>query len=165
MTRPDGPNETRTAAEDHSSERAGADKVIVHASCVAVGERGVLIRGRSGSGKSSLALDLMALGAVLVSDDRVLVSRGRQGLIAGAPTPIRGLIEARGVGLLRADTRAEVKISLMVDLDRAETARLPEIHRTELLGQSVVLIYRPDNPHFPAAILQYLKAGRLGEDV
>ncbi|MEO1532556.1 MAG: serine kinase, partial [Pseudomonadota bacterium] len=45
----------------------------LHASAVALGERGLLILGPSGAGKTRLALELVALGAELVADDRVIV--------------------------------------------------------------------------------------------
>lgn len=136
----------------------------VHASCVALDGRGVLILGPSGSGKSSLALALMAFGARLVSDDRVALRRDGPRLIAAAPEAIHGLIEARGVGLLRAEAEAEAVVALAVDLARIETARLPQRREIDLLGQPVVLLSKVEALHFPAAILQYLKAGRRGDD-
>ena len=136
----------------------------VHASCVALGGRAVLILGPSGSGKSALALSLMAFGARLVSDDRVALRRDGPRLIATAPEAIRGLIEARGVGLLRAEAEAEAVVALAVDLARIETARLPQRREIDLLGHPVVLLPKVEALHFPAAILQYLKAGRRGDD-
>ena len=62
-------------------------ETIVHASCVTVQGRGVLITGASGSGKSALALSLMALGADLVADDRVILSLDRGRVMASAPVP------------------------------------------------------------------------------
>ena len=66
----------------------------VHASCVACDGAGVLILGASGAGKSGLALNLMALGAALVADDRVVLSREGDVVLAACPLPLRGLIEA-----------------------------------------------------------------------
>lgn len=130
----------------------------IHASCVALGDKGVLIGGKSGSGKSALTLQLMAFGAELVSDDRTVLHPTKpQGLRASAPAPISGLIEARGVGLLRARVRADVALCLMVDMDRTETQRLPEPHVVTLQGIDLPCLYKVDAPHFPAAILQYLK--------
>ena len=79
---------------------------VIHASCVALGRSAVLLVGPSGSGKSALALELMALGAELVADDRTVLSLHDTGLIASCPASIRGRIDARGVGLLAADTVA-----------------------------------------------------------
>ena len=61
--------------------------MILHATCVAVDGRGLLILGPSGSGKSALALQLIALGAQLVADDRTRVSR--RGAASGRPLPRR----------------------------------------------------------------------------
>jgi HPr kinase/phosphorylase len=137
-----------------------AAEIVLHASAVAFGARAVLIRGRSGSGKSALALRLMALGGTLVSDDRTRVSGAGDAPVARAPETIRGLIEARGVGILDADTVDSAEIVLVVDLDRTETERLPPRRTTELAGHHVELIHGRESAHFPAAVRQYVIAGR-----
>jgi HPr kinase/phosphorylase len=134
--------------------------LVLHASCVAVDGRGLLILGPSGSGKSALALQMMALGARLVADDRVEIASEGGRLIARCPAAIRGLIEARGVGILRADALAEAPLHLVADLTHAESARLPDAQSTVLLGQRLDLVHPPPNPHFPAALLIYLRGGR-----
>lgn len=133
---------------------------IIHASCVAVAGRGVLILGRSGAGKSGLALRLMALGARLVSDDRTVLRTEGAGLVASAPPAIRGRIEARFVGILRAEPLDSVSVALAVDLDREEAERLPPRREARFLDRSVSLLRRVDQPYFPAAILQHLTHGR-----
>lgn len=139
----------------------GAGRVtILHASCVALDGRGVLILGPSGAGKSALALQLMAYGCVLVSDDRTAVVAEAGTLLAAAPARIRGLIEARGVGILAADAVATARVVLAVDLGLPETERLPPRHGRRLLGVNLPVLHRVESAHFPAAILQYLKAGR-----
>ncbi|MFZ9950137.1 MAG: HPr kinase/phosphorylase, partial [Gemmobacter sp.] len=62
-----------------------ADPILLHASCVAFAGRGVLILGPSGSGKSGLALGLIALGAGLVADDAVLIAPEGEGVRAARP--------------------------------------------------------------------------------
>jgi len=135
--------------------------LLLHASCVAVASAGVLIRGRSGSGKSSLALELMALGALLVSDDRTEIKLRDAWPVASAPKNLQGLIEARGIGILSAANIASARIVLVVDLDRAETDRLPPDRTTELLGHSVALLHKVESMKFSAGILQYLKGGKV----
>src|SRR5689334_22430768 len=74
----------------------------LHATALVVGDRGVLIRGASGTGKTTLALAMMAACrsagrfASLVSDDQVLVSARAGHLVCHAPEAIRGLVETRG---------------------------------------------------------------------
>lgn len=143
---------------------AGADLGAAPAGAGAAGvalPRGVLITGASGSGKSALALALMALGARLVADDRVVLHARNGALIATCPAPLAGLIEARGVGLLRAEALPEARIALVVDLDRHETDRLPHPRQEAVAGVSLPCLHKVDGPYFPAAILQYLKAGRV----
>ncbi|MDR9394038.1 HPr kinase/phosphorylase [Roseovarius sp. SYSU LYC5161] len=137
------------------------DLTTVHASCVAVAGRGVLIRGASGSGKSALALQLMALGAALVADDRTRLWRDGSRVLAGCPPRIAGLIEARGVGLLSADASGPVPVALIVDLDRTETERLPPQRQAPLLQTPVAVLHGQPGRHFPAAIMLYITAGRV----
>jgi serine kinase of HPr protein (carbohydrate metabolism regulator) len=105
----------------------------VHASCVAIGGRGVLIAGASGRGKSDLALRLIDRGARLVSDDYTLVRKSGDRLVGTAPTAIAGRIEIRGVGLVEMESVAEVTIALHVDLDAAPD-RLPDPRSIALAG-------------------------------
>ena len=96
----------------------------VHTSCVAIGGRAVLIGGRSGRGKSDLALRLIDRGGALVSDDYTLVRRAGDRLLATAPETISGKIEIRGVGLVEMPAEQDVPVALFVDLDM-DAARLP----------------------------------------
>jgi HPr kinase/phosphorylase len=137
----------------------------LHASSVAAHGRGLLITGRSGAGKSGLALQLMALGATLVSDDRTVVTLQDDRLYLDAPDTIRGLIEARGLGILRANS-APAPLFAILDLDSPEAERLPPVRKRELLGVEVTLLHNFASPYFAAALMQYLKAGQteLGTD-
>jgi HPr kinase/phosphorylase len=134
--------------------------VLIHASSVALDGRAVLIRGASGSGKSALALQLMAFGARLIADDRTLLTDHPEGPLASAPATIRGRIEARGLGILAAAPADPAPVRLVVDLDRTETERLPPPRRADLLGHAIPLCHKQESPYFAAAILQYLKAGQ-----
>ena len=96
----------------------------IHASCIAIGNKGVLLLGKSGCGKSDLALRLIDEGARLVSDDRTLLFIAKGALHAKAPASIKGLLEVRGLGIIALPVRTNVKIAFAVRLGR-EGARLP----------------------------------------
>ena len=136
------------------------DQLLLHATAVAVDDQAVLIEGASGSGKSALALALMAFGAVLVADDRVLLQIAGGNLIATPPATIAGRIEARGMGILKARHREDVRVALSVDLDRQETDRLPPRRSKNLLGISIPVLHNTGTAHFAPSILQYLRGGR-----
>jgi HPr kinase/phosphorylase len=141
--------------------RSTDTQTTLHASCVAHAGRAVLILGPSGSGKSALALQLIALGAQLVADDRTVIHRDGAALLASAPTRLSGLIEARELGILRSpacDTPQPV--ALVIDMDQTETDRLPPHRETDLLGLTRPLLRKSTLPHFPAAIVTYLSGGR-----
>jgi hypothetical protein len=105
----------------------------VHAGCVAIGGRGVLIAGASGAGKSDLAMRLIDRGAALVADDYVSLRAEAGQVIASAPAAIAGLIELRGVGLLTLPYLAQAPVALVVDIDLA-AGRLPEPHLRDYCG-------------------------------
>jgi HPr kinase/phosphorylase len=132
----------------------------MHASCVAVSGRGLLIIGPSGSGKSALALHLLALGAELVADDQTELTLQDNSVIARCPPALLGLIEARGVGILTAPALAETPITLVADLSQPEPDRLPPYRKTLILGQEVDLVLAQGNPHFPSSVLRYLMGSR-----
>lgn len=96
---------------------------VLHATCVEWFGRGVLIRGKSGAGKSDLALRLIDAGAALVADDQVLLENG----IASAPARLQGLLEVRGFGIVKLPFAETTTIALTVDLCSAdEIERLPD---------------------------------------
>tara|TARA_R110002049_G_scaffold44333_2_gene129744 strand:- start:2877 stop:3308 length:432 start_codon:yes stop_codon:yes gene_type:complete len=131
---------------------------IVHASCVAIAGRGVLILGPSGAGKSTLALQLIALGATLVADDRTEVMHQAGAVIATVPSAIKGLIEARGVGLIKLPDHGAVQLALVVDLSQTETQRLPDPHVHLLQGVALPCLHKCDTAHFPSAITLYMSS-------
>lgn len=134
--------------------------MILHASAVRIGESGLLILGKSGSGKSGLALRMIAMGAQLVSDDRVQVDATPDGtLIARAPARIAGLIEARSVGLLRVASADMATLRLVVDLDTAPEARLPQHRHITILGCELELISGRGVPNIDAILAILLRGG------
>lgn len=131
----------------------------IHGSAVAVAGRGCLITGASGAGKSALAIEMIALGAELVADDRVDLRRAGDDLVMSAPPAIAGLIEARGVGILRLGGQAGAPLALIVDLDRAETERLPEARRRDVLGVPCRLLPGRARAGLAALVVVLLRAG------
>lgn len=105
---------------------APAGSLTLHASCVLLGEAGVLVRGPAGAGKSSLCLALLDRAALegrharLVGDDRIRL-QARHGRLVARPHPtLAGLIEIRGHGLRRLAAHAEAAVlRLVVDLVEA----------------------------------------------
>ncbi|MFN0043456.1 MAG: HPr kinase/phosphorylase [Alphaproteobacteria bacterium] len=110
----------------------------IHATAIAWRGRAVLLRGPSGSGKSDLALRLVAAGWRLVADDRCDLSVGAGRLIVSPPRALAGLIEARGVGIVRVPARARAAVALVVDLvPSAAVPRFPAPAMVRYLGIAV----------------------------
>jgi serine kinase of HPr protein (carbohydrate metabolism regulator) len=111
---------------------------IVAASCVEIFGLAVLLRGPSASGKSDLALRLIDGGARLVADDQVEL-RAVEGTLRATPPPaLAGLIELRGIGLLRLATVTDASVGLVVDLaPDAPPERLPEPSHCVIEGIAV----------------------------
>lgn len=134
---------------------------MVHATCVAHSGRAALIRGAAGRGKSGLALQLLALGADLVADDQTCLWREGAQVMATAPATIKGQIEARGMGILHLPSIGEQPLALIVDMDQDEGERLPPLRHETILGVGLPCVRKSAFPHFPAALLLYLKHGKL----
>jgi HPr kinase/phosphorylase len=97
----------------------------MHGTCVARDGAGVLILGPSGSGKSDLALRLLGRGFILVADDQVDIVDGH----ARAPDSLAGMLEVRGLGIVRLPYSSHAKLDLVIVLDeRAERLPYPERH-------------------------------------
>jgi HPr kinase/phosphorylase len=119
----------------------------IHATCVARDGQGVLLLGPSGAGKSDLALRLIERGFVLVADDRVELT----GAIASPPQDLAGLIEVRGVGVVRMCHEAPVPVVLALEL-RPAPERLPSVARDPLSG-APILTLDPAPPSAPAKVM------------
>jgi hypothetical protein len=137
---------------------------VVHASCVALGGRGVLLLGDSGAGKSDLALRLIHEGARLVADDRTVLTIRQKRLHAAAPSTIAGLLEVRGLGVIALPARP-ARLALAVQLG-AEGPRLPEEDRwvPALAGAPGLPLLHLDGRHAsdPAKIALALRAFSKG---
>ena len=136
-------------------------RFLFHASAVALDGAGVLILGASGRGKSLLALGLMALGARLIADDGVWAGVSGDIIRLSRPDSAPALIEARGIGLLHAGpVCARARLNLVVDLDRAEPARLPPRRRVAIGTAMAELILAAGHPMLAPAVVQILRHGR-----
>jgi len=118
---------------------------LVHATALAIGAAGVLLRGPPGSGKSDLALRLIDGGALLIADDQVMLRRDGDRLIAcfpdSAPAALRGRLEVRGLGLMPVAAAAAVPLALVVGLQPGPPAeRLPAPASADYLGVALPLL-------------------------
>lgn len=124
-------------------------RALLHASCVDLAGAGVVLLGPSGCGKSDLALRLIDGGARLVADDRLTIERCGDRLIARAPQAIAGLIEVRGLGIMRVEHCPSSVLALVVALGATPPARLPERTTYQVLG--VALPYLELDPRAASA--------------
>lgn len=117
------------------------DRILVHATAVAIEGNSVLLRGPPGAGKSDLALRLIDGGAQLVADDQAELQRAAERILVRSPTAIAGLLEVRGIGIVRVGALAGAPLALLVDLvSPEEVERLPEPRPEEVLGLAIPLI-------------------------
>lgn len=118
-----------------------AQPATVHACAVLVGARAILIRGPAGAGKSQLALKLVWAAqssllpfARLIADDRVRLEPHHGRLLAWAPDPLAGMIEARGLGIRRVPHEPVAVVGAVVDLSAPDAERLPAERETDIVG-------------------------------
>lgn len=170
-----------------------ADSLQLHASCIAINSKAVLILGESGSGKSDLALRLIDSGAKLVGDDQIVLTspsllegegrgggqkstkttlssplptplpQGKREIIASPAAKLEGLLEVRGVGIMKLPYEMKVPVALTLKLVNAnEVERLPEPQFFDCLGLQLPLLslYAFDHST-PAKIRLFLSTSRL----
>lgn len=132
----------------------------LHASAVAIDDRGVLLLGPSGAGKSDLALRLIDGGAVLIADDRVDLDVRQGDVRLSGPANLAGLLEVRGVGIVRMPFATKMSLSLVVDLVKPEVMeRLPDRLTVDFMGVAVRRIaLDPFQASAPAKIRLALRA-------
>lgn len=144
----------------------------VHATAIALGGRAVLIRGASGAGKSDLALRCLSLApsrllphvADLVSDDQVRLRLQNGKIFASAPVELKGMLEVRGLGILRVPAVEMAEVVLIADLVASETVeRLPDPWPVaDILGHKVpVLRLWPFEASAPIKLLMALSSPEL----
>ena len=137
----------------------------VHASAVALDDSGLLIIGPAGSGKSSLAIEMIAMGAELIGDDMVALSAKGGEIFAAAAPGARGQIEARNVGILTCPLRdGAVKVDLVVDLGDEETDRLPFVEWHEHAGGKARKLRKAPSLTASALVLALHHGGPIDPD-
>lgn len=114
--------------------------LLANVSCVAKEGRAVLIEGPPGSGKSSLVLQLIDRGAMLIGDDGVELALRAGRLHASPPPRIAGLIEVRNVGLVNLATSADVPVALVLRLDEAAPRFIDAAETREIDGVALPLV-------------------------
>jgi len=115
--------------------------LIMHATCVDINGSGVLIVGRSGSGKSSLAINLLALGSTLVADDQCELVKKNNRFRISKPVSLPNSIEIRGIGLVSVPMVVETSLDWVVNMDEAEKERMPDLRFTEIDGYKIPTIF------------------------
>ena len=115
--------------------------LIMHATCVDINGSGVLIVGRSGSGKSSLAINLLALGSKLVADDQCELVKKNNKIRISKPASLPNSIEIRGVGLVSVPMVVETSLDWVVNMDEAEKERMPDLRFTKIDGYRVPTVF------------------------
>tara|TARA_A100001011_G_scaffold284566_1_gene295014 strand:+ start:584 stop:1054 length:471 start_codon:yes stop_codon:yes gene_type:complete len=133
----------------------------IHGTVVELKNRAVLIMGNTGSGKSSLALRLLALGCNLVADDRVSAFVSEDRVLLRAPKGLPAGIEIRGVGIANVPLVSEASLALVVNLNKPESQRMPYLvdRKIDIKGISVPLFDFQDIKDPASAIYIMLKHG------
>lgn len=153
-----------------SPSATGAERV--HATALALGDKAVLIRGPSGSGKSDLALRCIATPPLpwsherveLVADDQVMLTLRDGSIEVGVPPAIAGRIEVRGLGILALPYRPAARLALVVDLAApADVPRYPlDPCAAAVLGTEVPLVrLAPFEASAPIKLVLALEAARI----
>lgn len=114
----------------------------IHATCVNINSKGVLILGDSCAGKSDLALRLITtFSAKLVGDDRIDIQNDKGIIKASSPDVLKGLLEVRGVGIIKIDHIEKTKVDLVIKLTTEKIERIPEPLSYDIEGVSLPLFY------------------------
>jgi serine kinase of HPr protein (carbohydrate metabolism regulator) len=118
-----------------------SETLLVHATAVAIGGRAVLLRGPSGCGKSDLALRLIDAGARLIADDQSELRRDSDAVLVNAPHAIAGLIEVRGVGIVKLDALPAAPLVLIANLVAPQhVERMPEPSNETIFGLAIPVV-------------------------
>ena len=114
--------------------------VLHQATGIKIGERGVLIEGQPGAGKTSLALALIDRGARLIGDDGVAIEAIEGRLLASPPPVTSGLIEVRNVGIISRPVAALVPVALVIRIDHDAPRHIEAAETCTIAGCVLPLI-------------------------
>ena len=113
---------------------------IIHASSVDINGKGVVILGKSGAGKSNLAIKLISMGAKLISDDQTHFKFKENKIIISKPETTPNFIEARGIGLIKVPFVVSSKLFCFVKITNLELNRLPNAKNKYCFGKKIKLL-------------------------
>ncbi|MEL0106742.1 MAG: HPr kinase/phosphorylase [Rhodospirillales bacterium] len=110
----------------------------IHGTCIAIDDAAIVLLGPPGCGKSDLALRLIDAGATLIADDRIDIKRAGNNLIVSPPVNIAGLIEVRGIGIVKTVHRESGVLTTAFELVPPEhIERMPQPLHWSMLGLSI----------------------------
>ncbi|MEO9600741.1 HPr kinase/phosphatase C-terminal domain-containing protein [Parasphingorhabdus sp.] len=135
-----------------------------HATAVAISGAGIMIRGKSGSGKSDLALRLIDRGATLISDDYVDIKQKNQSLILSPPSNLAGKIEVRSLGIIECPYLSDIELRLIINLKNKPDRFPMDRQAMNLLGITVPFCTL-DAMETSAAIKVELALQRIMQDI
>ena len=113
---------------------------IMHATSVDIDGKGVVILGKSGTGKSNLAVKLISMGAKLISDDQTKFKLKENTIIVSKPETTPNLIEARGIGLIKVPFVVSAKLFCFVKITNLELKRLPDAKKKSCFGKKIKMM-------------------------
>lgn len=118
----------------------------IHGTSVAIENNGILITGESGTGKSDLALRLIDSGATLIADDITICVLTKKEILLYPDEQIKGIIEIRGIGLIRVQYIEGIKLKLIVDLNKKKLHRFPvREDKKTILGVKTPVVFLSGN--------------------
>ncbi len=113
-------------------------EIQLHSTCIEIKGKAVLIAGKPGMGKTSLALQLIDRGAILVADDQTFISLESGILTTSPPLLLKGMMEVRGVGICTFPYQEKSPLALYVEIcDDGISERLPEPMFTAYYGVQI----------------------------
>ena len=135
----------------------------IHATSVEFNGKAVLIKGHAGSGKSSLALKLITLGASLIADDRTIMFLENQRVFLCAPSTLPKGLEVRGIGIVKVPVCLRAELALVVDLSKCESERFPDPKekKIEIMGYSFPFYFFQGTSEPAGSIYALIKFGLI----